>query len=111
MTNDHTINLLRECSAQLIFRSDSGLRVPKQAVHMVKTTAVDEQTGQESQQSRLGVYALVAGRAEFKDVEVVAEGSDYYVVRPASSGSRALRAGDEVIVRAVDLYDRKLLEF
>lgn len=103
--------LLRECSAQLIFRSDSGLRVPKQAVHMVKTTAVDEQTGQESQQSRLGVYVLVAGRAEFKDVEVVAEGSDYYVVRPASSGSRALRAGDEVIVRAVDLYDRKLLEF
>lgn len=103
--------LLREHTAQLIFRSDSGLRVPKQAVHMEKITHVDEQTGQESQQSHLGVYALVAGRAEFKQVEVVAEGSDYYVVRPAASGSRALRAGDEIIVRAVDLYDRKLLEF
>jgi len=61
--------------------------------------------------SRLGVYALVGGRAEFKGVDVVTEGSDYFVVTPTSAGSDALRSGDEVIVRAVGLYDGQLLEF
>ena len=44
-------------------------------------------------------------------VELVTEGSDYYVVRAADNSSRALRAGDEVIVQATGLYDGQLLEF
>lgn len=103
--------LLRRQTAQLIFDSWSGLRVPKEAVRMVKYTYTDEETKQEVEASRLGVYALVGGRAEFKGVDVVTEGSDYFVVAPTSTGSDALRAGDEVIVRAVGLYDGQLLEF
>ena len=103
--------LLRRQTAELIFDTWSGLRVPKEAVHMVKRTSTDEKTGQTTETSRLGVYVLLGGRAEFKGIEVVTEGSDYYVVRPTSAGSDALRAGDEVITRAVGLYDGQLLEF
>ena len=103
--------LLRQQTAELIFNSWSGLRIPKQALRMEKSTYTDKETGQEVQNNRLGVYALLGGRAEFKTVEVVTEGDDYYVVRSTTDESDALRAGDEVIVRATGLYDGKLLNF
>lgn len=103
--------LLRQQTAELIFDSWSGLRIPKQALRMEKSTYTDKETGQEVQNNRLGVYALLGGRAEFKTVEVVTEGDDYYVVRSTTDESDALRAGDEVIVRATELYDGQLLEY
>ena len=103
--------LLRRQTAELVFEDFTGLRVPKEAVRMVKVESTDEQTGEVTVTSRLGVYALVSGRAEFKRVEVVTEGGDYYVVKPADSGRKILRAGDEVITRATGLYDGQLLEF
>lgn len=103
--------LLRQQTAELIFNSWSGLRIPKQALRMEKSTYTDKETGQEVQNNRLGVYALLGGRAEFKTVEVVTEGDDYYVVRSTTDESDALRAGDEVIVRATELYDGELLEY
>ena len=103
--------LLRQQTAELIFNSWSGLRIPKQALRIEKSTYTDKETGQEVQNNRLGVYALLGGRAEFKTVEVVTEGDDYYVVRSTTDESDALRAGDEVIVRATELYDGQLLEY
>lgn len=103
--------LLRQQTAELIFNSWSGLRIPKQALRMEKSTYTDKETGQEVQNNRLGVYALLGGRAEFKTVEVVTEGDAYYVVRSTTDESDALRAGDEVIVRATELYDGQLLEY
>ena len=103
--------LLRQQTAELIFNSWSGLRIPKQTLRMEKSTYTDKETGQEVQNNRLGVYALLGGRAEFKTVEVVTEGDDYYVVRSTTDESDALRAGDEVIVRATELYDGQLLEY
>ena len=103
--------LLRQQTAELIFNSWSGLRIPKQALRMEKSTYTDKETGQEVQNNRLGVYALLGGRAEFKTVEVVTEGDDYYVVRSTTDESDSLRAGDEVIVRATELYDGQLLEY
>ena len=102
--------LLRQQTAELIFNSWSGLRIPKQALRMEKSTYTEKETGQEVQNNRLGVYALLGGRAEFKTVEVVTAGDDYYVVRSTTDASDALRAGDEVIVRATELYDGQLLE-
>ena len=101
--------LLRRQTAQLIFESWSGLRIPKTARRLVEATVTDEETGQESVETRLGVYALVNKRTEFKEVEVLTEGSDYYVVTPADTGRRALRAGDEVITQATGLEDGQLL--
>ena len=51
----------------------------------------------------------MSGRMEFKPVEIIAEGSDFYVVRAAREGSRALRSGDQVVVQGTDLYDGKLV--
>ena len=49
--------------------------------------------------------------AEFKGIQVVTEGGDYYVVKPTSTSSDALRAGDEVITQAIGLFDGQLLQF
>lgn len=103
--------LLRRQTAALIFESWSGLRVPKGALRMVKMQREDKETGQPVEENHIGVYVLLAGRAEFKPVDVITEGSDYYVVQATSSDSTAFRAGDEVIVRATGLYDGQLLEY
>jgi len=103
--------LLRRQTAELVFEDYSGLRVPKGAVHMEKVERTDEETQEVTTETRLGVYVLVSGRAEFKRVEVVIEGSDYYVVKPLDTGRKILRAGDEVISRGTGLYDGQLLEF
>ena len=101
--------LLRRQTAEIIFDSQVGLRVPKSAVRIQTSTQTDEETGETAQVNTTGVYTVVAGRAEFKPVQILAEGSDFYVVQPAQESSRALRSGDEVIVQGTDLYDGKLL--
>lgn len=103
--------LLRVQSVEIILDSRSGLRVPKTCLRMISKTVTDQETKEETQVDVLGVYAVVGGKAEFKPVDIVTEGSDYYVVTPASDSNKALRAGDEIIVRATDLYDGKLLEY
>ena len=103
--------LLRRQTAELVFDSWTGLRLPKEALRLEKYTYTDPDTSQEREATRLGVYVLVSGRTEFKEVEVVTEGSDYYVVQPTDADSSALRAGDEVIVKGVGLYDGQLLEY
>ena len=103
--------LLRQQSAELVFEQFSGLRVPKTSLRMVTKTVTDKETEAETEENTLGVYAVVGGQAEFKAVEIAGEGSDYYVVTPVGTGNRALRAGDEIVVRATELYDGKLLEY
>ena len=101
--------LLRRQSAELIFESQSGLRVPKAALRMKVTESTDEETGETTENSTLGVYVITGGRAEFKAVKVLSEGSDFYAVESVATDKKALRSGDEIIVRATDLYDGKLL--
>ena len=96
--------LLRQQSAEVIFKDYTGLRVPKEALKMIKGTQTDEETGKETEYTMLGVYVIVAGRTEFKEAEVVAEGSDYYVLKPAGDDRKMLRAGDEVITRGTGIY-------
>ena len=110
LSTDHCLEqttLLRRQTAELIFDSRSGLRVPKGAVRMIDGTRTDEETGEITQ----GVYVVTAGRAEFKPVEILAEGDEFYVVRSVNQDRKALRAGDEVVIRGTGLYDGKLLEF
>ena len=111
LSTDHCLEqttLLRRQTAELIFDSRSGLRVPKGAVRMIDGTRTDEETGEITQYSTLGVYVVTAGRAEFK---ILAEGDEFYVVRSVNQDRKALRAGDEVVIRGTGLYDGKLLEF
>ena len=101
--------LLRRETAELIFNSRTGLRVPKSALRMVTTTSEDEETGETVETDTLGVYVVTAGRAEFKPVTILTEGDDFYVVQSVRDDKKALRAGDEVIVEATGLYDGQLL--
>lgn len=101
--------LLRRETAELIFNSRTGLRVPKSALRMVTSTTTDEETGETSETDTLGVYVVTAGRAEFKPVTILTEGDDFYVVQSVRDDKKALRAGDEVIVQATGLYDGQLL--
>jgi len=102
--------LLRRQTVEVIFDSNQGLRVPRAAVHILTKTVTDKETGAEKKVSTTGVYAMVNGQAEFKTVKTMAEGSQFYVVQPLDEGRRVLRPGDQVIVRARDLYDGKVVQ-
>lgn len=115
------ITLLREQTVDLIFKRYTGIRVPKQALRMETVPITNAETNQESETQVIGVYAVVGAQAEFKPVEIVREGSDYYLVSPANNSAyfqslsvsearlRTLRAGDEIIVTATGLYDGKVV--
>lgn len=102
--------LLRRQTVEVIFDSNQGLRVPKDAVHILTETVTDKNTGEQKKVSTTGVYTLVNGQAEFKTVRTMAEGTQFYVVQPLDTGKRVLRPGDQVIVRARDLYDGKVVQ-
>lgn len=102
--------LLRRQTVEIIFHSSQGLRVPKDAVHILASVTKDETTGEETRVSTTGVYVLINGQAEFKPVQTMAEGTRFYVVKPVDTGKRTLRAGDQVIVRARGLHDGKVVQ-
>lgn len=94
--------LLRRQTVEVIFRQDEGIRVPKESVHILTETATDE-SGKQTETRRTGVYAVINNRAEFKNVQVLAQGSQFYVVKPLDEGKMALRAGDEIVVRGKNI--------
>lgn len=115
------ITLLRTQTVDLIFKRYTGVRVPKQALRMETVTVVDSDTGEERKSQAIGVYTIVGAQAEFMPVDIIREGSDYYLVAPADesdyfltlstaeANKRILRAGDEIIVTASNLYDGKVV--
>ena len=102
--------LLRHQNAQIIFNSYTGLRVPRSAVRILTETVTDED-GTELTEKTTGVYCLWGAAARFKPVQVIWQESSYILVAPAdgASATRTLRAGDEVITAAEDLYDGKVI--
>ena len=81
---------LRLAEAEVVFRSYSGLRVPKKAVHVEDDKPV--------------VYTVSAGQMERKSVDILYTGEDFYLVEAGSEGS-SLRAGNELIVSGKNLKD------
>ena len=104
--------LLRRQTVELVFDSVEGVRIPKKALRVEQQTVTDEETGEESQVSVTGVYALVGAQAEFKPVTVLAEEEGYCLVKPeppADGARKILRAGDEIILTAEELFDGKVV--
>lgn len=99
------VSMLREQSAELVLESLNGLRVPKNALRV---------TGD----GRLGVYCRIGRQAWFKPAELLYQGEDYCLLAPGEIDAvresdyifYTLRAGDEVIVSAQELYNGKVLE-
>lgn len=101
---------LREQTAELVLERYEGIRIPQKALRIEEETTTDEETGESVTVQVTGVYTVVGAQAQFNPVEIVAAGSDYYLVTPATEDSdHLLRAGDEVIVQASGLYDGKVV--
>ena len=83
----------------------------KESIRVVEQTVTDPETEEEKQELVTGVYVLVGQQAEFKPVTILAQLEDFALVKSAdgSDGKKALRAGDEVILSSVELFDGKVI--
>ena len=86
---------LREAEGKILFSTTTGLCIPKDAVYYD-----DDGTPY--------VYILVGLQARRADIEIISELEDCYIADPSSSS--LLRIGSEVIVKAKDLYDGKVVQ-
>lgn len=111
------LTLLRQQSAEVIRQTITGIRVPIEAVRVRERTVTDED-GTESTVNETGVYCIVGMEARFKPVDVLYSGEDFALVRSTldtaeevtkSQEEIRLRAGDEVIITAYELYDGKIM--
>ena len=108
-------SLLRSQTVEIVFQSTDGIRVPKRAVRTELRTETGAD-GQKVTRQATGVYTITGAQAEFKEVEILADDGDYYLVAAVLSDTpsdgeikRAFRAGDEVIVSSEPLYDGKVI--
>lgn len=112
------VTLIRKQTVEIIFDSVTGIRVPKAALRVREKTVTDPETKAESVVQERGVFAVVGMRAEWKPVTILAEEDDFFLVSPApfeneqqlSETKKALRAGDEIILTAENLYDGKVVK-
>ena len=104
------VTLLRRQSAQLIWRTVAGIRVPNEALRAANTKV--DQEGNRTAVESLGVYCVVGMEARFKPVEVLYSGDGFVLVRSTAASdqeSLRLRPDDEIIISAKDLYDGKVV--
>lgn len=119
--------LLRHQNAQVIFDSYTGIRVPRSAVRILWETVTGEDgepvlksDGTEQTRQVTGVYCVWGTTARLKPVDVIWQEDEYLLVIPSEEAlagytsastreGRRLRAGDEVITAAADLYDGKVI--
>ena len=87
---------MRQQSADIVFTSYAGLRVPKEAIR------VDED-------GQVGVYILEGSNASWKSVNILHDNGETYVVELDQSSVNNLWPGDEIIVTGRDLYDGKVV--
>lgn len=103
-------SLLREQTVELVFETITGVRVPREALRVLQVEETDED-GNTYMTQVTGVYALVGEQAEFKPAEVLLEEDYYCLLSPTvpDGTKEILRAGDQIIVAASDLYDGKVI--
>ena len=84
--------------------------MPQDALRVVTKEVKDEETGETTQTQVTGVYCLVGVNALFKPVDVLYNGDGFCLVKGTSDKEKTLlRAGDQVIVTAEELYDGKVV--
>lgn len=89
------VTLLRQQSAEIVFASYSGLRVPKSAVRV--------------ENGQTGVYILEGTLAKWKPITILHDTGESYVVELDTSSTGNLWPGDELIINAKNLYDGKVV--
>ena len=119
LSSDHFLaetSLLRKQTVEIVFHSVTGIRVPKLAVREALRTSADPETGEETTVQVPVVYVLTGAWAEEKEVELLVDDGDYYLVEaalpavPTEAQLRdALRPGDQVLISSEELYDGKIV--
>ena len=89
------VTLLRQQSAEIVFTSYAGLRVPKSAVRV--------------ENGQTGVYILEGTLAKWKPITILHDTGESYVVTLDTSSTNNLWPGDELIINAKNLYDGKVV--
>lgn len=87
---------MRTVTANVVFESYSGIRVPVEAL-------------QQDQEGQQYVWTITAMQLERKNVEVLYQDGDVAVVA-RSAQADALREGNTVVVSGEDLYEGKVME-
>lgn len=93
--NEHLVSM-RDEVAEVVIDTYDGIKVPKEAVRMKDDT--------------MGVYVLVNTVSTYKTIDPLYEGTDFYVVRKKVIGDASLVVGDDIIVQAKDLDDKKVVK-
>ena len=88
---------LRKQSASVVMATYEGLKVPKDAVR------VDEE-------GNLGVYVITVMYSEFKEIDVLYETEDYYIVDTDPTTTRSLLVYDLIIVNGKGLANGKVIQ-
>lgn len=102
--------LLRQQSADVVFRSYAGLRVPKEAVRvMTKAEIYPGEADEGDAESYVGVFILEGSTASWKTIHILHDNGESYVVELDKSSTDHLWPGDEIIVGARNLYNGKVV--
>ena len=91
------VTLLREQSADVVFSTQTGLRVPKEAIRV-------------TEDRRTGVYVLEAGTVEWKYVQILHDNGESYVVKLDKTSTDKLWPGDEILLTNQELYEGKVVQ-
>lgn len=92
----HEIAPLRQLRAEIVYNVVTGIRVPKEAIHL-------------DDNATTFVYLQTGVRAERVNVEILMESGDVYIVRDGAETGSPLRSGSTIIVKANNLFDGKVV--
>lgn len=83
-------------TADLVFADRVGLRVPKTALYV-------------NEAGERGVYVLEGAEAQWKEIELLYDNGDSYIVQLDKSSTKNLWPEDEIILTTEDIYDGKVM--
>lgn len=86
-------------NVEIVLRSVSGIYVPMSATHRVR--------------SKDCVYILCGSVVQLRYIDIIYEGSDYYIVRdevPSEGGHVYLKSNDLLITNGSNLFDGRILD-
>jgi len=92
----HEITSLRSIRANIVANTITGIRVPREALHL-------------DDDGTTYIFLQTAGFAERVDVEILEEAGDSFLVRDGIEAGTPLRVGSIIIVRANNLYHGRVV--
>ena len=91
------ISMLRVETVSISFREIAGVRVPRNAIHVVNGVS--------------GVYIKLGQELRFRRIETIYEpGGDYILIKEYPNNTEYLQSFDDVVIKGKELYDKKQVE-